>query len=169
MKNRIDELIRLLSETFEGEPWYGQSVMRKLENVPYKIGYETCIPDSHSVAEIIGHLISWKEFVLRKLNGDVDYEIEQDSDKDWPPIEVRSQEQWEHLKRDLVGAQSKIYSSLEKLESDSVLDEKIPGKEYTYEYLIRGVIHHDIYHLGQIGLIESQLKRKELDSGVFKA
>ena len=169
MKKRINELIRLLSETFEGEPWYGQSVMRKLENVPYKIGYKTCVPDSHSVAEILGHLIAWKNYVARKLNKDENYQIVIDSNQDWPSIEIKSRDEWENLKRELVAAQSEIYNFLDKIENDNFLDEKVKGKNYTYEYLLRGVIHHDIYHLGQIGLIESQLKRKEQESGVFKA
>jgi uncharacterized damage-inducible protein DinB len=169
MKSRIEHLIRSLSEIFEGEPWYGASVMRKLENVPYIIGYKTCIPESHSVAQIIGHLIAWKQFAVEKMKSNVDFEIEIDSNKDWPSIEVHSQKEWEGLKRKLVAVQSDIYECLNKFKSDSKLDDKVDGRDYTFEYLIRGIIQHDIYHIGQIGLIESQLKDKELDSGVFKA
>lgn len=169
MKVRTKELIKALSQAFEGEPWYGQSVMKKLENVPYKIGYKTCIPESHSVAEIVGHLIAWKCFAVEKLKSNKSYDIEIDSEIDWPIIEVSSPEEWEELKHKLVLAQSEIYKCLEAKADDDFLDEIVKGKNYNFEYLIRGIIQHDIYHLGQIGLIESQLKKKELDSGVFKA
>lgn len=169
MKNRTNKLIRSLSDIFEGEPWYGQSVMAKLENVSYKIGYETCIPDSHSVAEIVGHLISWKNFAVEKLRYNDGYDIEIDSEKDWPTIEINSRKEWEELKRELVATQSKIYKILEEKPDDSFLDEKVSGKDYDFEFLLHGLIQHDIYHLGQIGLIESQLKRKEENSGVFKS
>ena len=169
MKTRTKELIRALSQAFEGEAWYGQSVMKKLENVPYKIGYKTCIPDSHSVAEIVGHLIAWKRFAVKKLRSNTSYDIKIDSEIDWPLIEIGSPEEWEELKHRLVVAQSEIYKCLEEKIDDGFLDEKVKGKNYNFEYLIRGIIQHDIYHLGQIGLIESQLKKKELDSGVFKA
>ncbi|WP_165499056.1 DinB family protein [Gramella sp. KN1008] len=162
-------MIRSLSEIFEGEPWYGESVMKKLENVPYKIGYETCVPDSHSVAEIVGHLISWKSFAAEKLNDNNGYDIEIDSETDWPIVEIKSPEEWEALKRRLVAAQSNIYKFLEAKPDDSFLEEKVNGQDYNFEFLIRGIIQHDIYHLGQIGLIESQLKRKEENSGVFKS
>ena len=161
--------MRSLSEIFEGEPWYGESVMRKLENVSYEIGYKICIPESHSVAEIIGHLTAWKLYAVEKLKTNSDFEIKIDSKTDWPDIEVRSPKEWEALKGNLVAAQSAIYEYLEKKPDDSYLDEKVKGKEYNFEYLILGIIHHDIYHLGQIGLIESQLKNNELNSGVFKA
>jgi len=169
MKNRIEEIIKSLSEIFEGEPWYGESVMRKLENVPYVIGYKTCIPESHSVAQIVGHLIAWKTFAAEKLKNNEEYNIEIDSKEDWPVIEVQSQEEWEDLKRKLVAAQSKIYEILLQKEDDSFLGDKVSGKEYNFGYLLNGIIQHDIYHLGQIGLIESQLKDKKIDSGVFKA
>lgn len=169
MKNKTQSLIRSLSEIFEGEPWYGESVMRKLENVPYVIGYKTCIPESHSVAQIVGHLIAWKKYAVEKLKSNQSYDIEIDSEQDWPNIEVHSQDEWEKLKRELVATQSKIYELLIEKEDDSFLKEKVGGRDYTMEYLMRGLIQHDIYHIGQIGLIESQLKDKEIDSGVFKA
>lgn len=169
MKNKTKALIRSLSEIFEGEPWYGESVMRKLENVPYVIGYKTCIPESHSVAQIVGHLIAWKTYAIEKLKSNDSYTIEIDSDQDWPDIEVHSQKEWENLKRKLVATQSKIYELLNEKKDDSYLDEKVNGKNYTFRYLLNGIIQHDIYHLGQIGLIESQLKDKKIDSGIFKA
>ena len=75
MRDRIKNIVRSLSETFEGEPLYGQSVMRKLENVPYVIGYQSCNPESHSVAQIIGHLIAWKKYAVEKLKLNVDANI----------------------------------------------------------------------------------------------
>jgi len=161
-------MIQSLSETFEGEPWYGESVMRKLENVPYVIGYQSCNPESHSVAQIIGHLIAWKNYAVEKLRLNEDANIEIDSNDDWPEIEVHSQEEWEELKRQLVAAQSKIYELINERENDSFLDEMVSGKDYTYEHLLIGVLQHDIYHIGQIGLIESQLKKKKIDTGIFK-
>lgn len=169
MKKKTKELIRLLSETFEGDPWYGHSLMRKLENVPYVIGYKTCIPESHTVAQIVGHLISWKKFALEKLKENDAYDIEIDSEKDWPEIEIHSREEWENLKKELVALQFGIYEVLNAKTDDSFLKEKVGGRDYDFEYLLNGISQHDIYHLGQIGLIESQLKKNDAEKGVFKA
>ncbi|CAL68091.1 DinB family protein [Christiangramia forsetii] len=168
MKNRTENIIKSLSEVFEGEPWYGDSVMRKLENVPYVIGYKTCNPESHSAAQIVGHLIAWKTFAIEKLKCNDEFSIEIDTEKDWPDIKVHTQEEWEALKRKLVAAQSEIYKCLNKKEDDSYLEEKVNGKDYDFYSLLNGVIQHDIYHLGQIGLIESQLKKKEMNPGIFR-
>ena len=168
MRDRIKNIVRSLSETFEGEPLYGHSVMRKLENVPYVIGYQSCNPESHSVARIIGHLIAWKKYAVEKLKLNVDANIEIDSNDDWPEVEVHSAEEWEELKRQLVAAQCKIYELINERKDDSFLDEMVVGKNYNYEHLLNGVLQHDIYHIGQIGLIESQLKKKGIDTGILK-
>ena len=168
MKENIEEIVRSLSETFEGGPWYGKSVMRKLENVPYVIGYKSCVPESHTVAQIVGHLIAWKRFAVEKLKENKEYSLEVDTQEDWPNIEVHSQKEREELKRKLVATQSEIYELLNEKNDDSFLEEKVPGKDYNFGHLLKGLVQHDIYHIGQIGLIESQLKKKEIDSGVFK-
>ena len=169
MKERTEKIIQKLSETFEGDPWFGQSLMRKLENVPYIIGYKTCVPDSHSVAEIVAHLICWKKFVYEKLKNNEDFDITIDSEMDWPEIKIHSKKEWEELKRDLVSAQFRIYEALREKPDDSYLSATVTGREYDMEYLILGILQHDVYHLGLIGFIESQLNKTESDSGVFKA
>lgn len=168
MNEKIKEMISALSEIFEGEPWYGESMMRKLENVSYVIGDKICVPESHNVAQIVSHLIAWKTFALEKLKKNEAFDIKIDSDRDWPEIEVNSPEDWERLKHDLVVAQSKIYEFL-KTKQNSFLKEKVVGRDYTIEYLLQGIVQHDIYHLGQIGLIKSQLKSQEKKTGVFNA
>lgn len=168
MNEKVQRYISSLSEVFEGDPWYGSSIMRKLENVPHVIGFKSCMPDSHTTAEIVLHLIQWKKFALEKLQGNEEYDIEIDSEEDWPKVMISSKEEWENLKRRLVSAQNKIYSVLQE-QNDDFLTKKVPGREYDMAYLIRGIRQHDIYHLGQIGLIGSQLKKTEANehTGVF--
>jgi len=36
---------------------------------------------------------------------------------------------------------------------DSYLDTVFQDSGYTFKYLIEGIIQHDIYHLGQIGIV----------------
>lgn len=41
---------------------------------------------------------------------------------------------------------------------DSWLNEQVAGRQYRNGYMVNGVIQHDIYHLGQINMVYSQLK-----------
>lgn len=43
--------------------------------------------------------------------------------------------------------------------NDARLDEGIPKSEYTFYTMLHGVIHHDIYHSGQIVLLKKMLKQ----------
>ena len=160
MKNRIEHLIASLSEIFEGTPWYGDSVMKKLENLPHSIGYKTCIPQSHNVSEIVGHLLAWKKFAYEKLKDNKDYDIKLNSEMDWPAISINTSKEWEEFKRELVSCQSGIYEEL-RTKPDDFLDENVPGRNYSFDFLLYGLIQHDIYHLGQIGLIQSQIKKND--------
>lgn len=36
---------------------------------------------------------------------------------------------------------------------ESRLNEKVPNREYDFLTLLHGIIHHDIYHIGQIRLL----------------
>jgi hypothetical protein len=38
--------------------------------------------------------------------------------------------------------------------TDERLSEIVPGKDYTVEYLLRGLARHHIYHAGQIALLK---------------
>ncbi len=38
-------------------------------------------------------------------------------------------------------------------QSDSILEDPVPGRNHNFRFLIEGMIQHDIYHLGQIGLM----------------
>ena len=167
MNYRKTQIIIALSEVFEGNPWYGDSVMRKLENIPFITGDMNCQPQSHSVAQIVGHLIAWKTFALEKLKLNSDFDIDIDSNKDWPEIEINSAKEWEGLKQELVSVQSELYKFLDDKE-DKFLDEMVDGRTYSFEYLLNGIVQHDVYHIGQIGLIQSQLKRNELNTEIYR-
>ena len=49
-------LISSLRETFSGEPWYGNSLMKKLKEIDFKIVNETPAASSNSIAKIVQHM-----------------------------------------------------------------------------------------------------------------
>ncbi|MEO9475028.1 MAG: hypothetical protein ABJG41_05825 [Cyclobacteriaceae bacterium] len=48
---------------------------------------------------------------------------------------------------------------------EALLNKTVPGKDYTFAYLIKGVIDHDIYHLGQLYYLISAAKKANENSG----
>jgi hypothetical protein len=97
-------------------------------------------------------MISWRVLAVRKLLGDADFNIVLNSADDWPDIHVATEKEWIALIAELQETQEKLIHLLSRRE-DGFLDTKVPGKEENFEVLLRGISEHDIYHLGQIGLL----------------
>ena len=154
---RIKDLLNGIHESFDGSPWYGISVMEKLNGVDSQS--VNVIPQNgkKSVAQLLGHMINWRVFVLKKLQGNADFDIEMNSEADWPKIEIKNEEEWDELRNELQRTQIKLVKFLNNCD-DGWLETKVPGKDYNFHYLIKGIPQHDIYHLGQIGLLYGILK-----------
>ena len=43
---------------------------------------------------------------------------------------------------------------------ESKLEAQVPGKGYTFDVLLHGAVHHNLYHLGQISMIKAMYKRQ---------
>ncbi|RRQ49511.1 DinB family protein [Maribacter algicola] len=155
MDLELQYIIRNLKECFNGKPWYGVSLMEKLEKVPWSIVNEQ-IYGSKSIAVLVQHIINWRIFLLKKLEGDESYDLVIDSLEDWTPVIIKNEPEWKALLLNLQRTQTDL---LEKLitENDHLLEKKVPGKKYTYGPILTSISQHDIYHLGQISMLVSLL------------
>jgi hypothetical protein len=64
---------------------------------------------------------------------------------------------WGNLVDEFNQSQKELINLLES-QNDVFLDNKY--QDNNFDYLLEGIIHHDVYHLGQIGLVISILKNK---------
>ena len=58
---------------------------------------------------------------------------------------------WANLKKMLYESQTELISLFDR-QDDSYLQNAFLDTDYNFHYLIEGIIHHDLYHLGQIGI-----------------
>ncbi|AHM63249.1 hypothetical protein D770_25020 [Flammeovirgaceae bacterium 311] len=148
LANLIDEL----GEVFEGEPWYGVSVLDSLNQLPPEVLNYKPYAAGHSVAFLLKHMLSWRIFVLEKLKENEAYAIELNSSADWDKeLVIGDEEEWQQLVEAFKHSQQELISLLGK-KREEYLERQVPGKAYNYGYLLRGILYHDIYHLGQIRL-----------------
>jgi uncharacterized damage-inducible protein DinB len=152
------EIIQRLSEVFAGEPWYGTSLMGVLETIPYGLILTQCEPSGNSIARLVRHMLNWREFAIKKLEGDKVFDIELNTEADWTDLNIKNESEWRELCAQFGKSQEKIIRLMME-KSDGHLTEKVPGKLYDFRFLIEGLIQHDIYHLGQIALIHRLLKQ----------
>jgi uncharacterized damage-inducible protein DinB len=144
MKSEIQKIIDIVSHTFEKNAWHGPAVKEilaslKPEHANLRVG------TSHSVEELIRHMAAWRGFAVKKLEGDQEFDL---TDEQNFPAARNLNEAIELLEQ----SQQTLIKVLERT-SDDVLDQGVPGRPYKYFTMLHGIIHHDLYHAGQIILI----------------
>ena len=152
-KNRLQYIVHNLKECFDGSPWYGDAMMKKLDAIQWQYVNEA-IYGEKTIAVLVQHIINWRIFVLKKLQGDAGYDLKIDSPEDWSLIQIDHPSEWEELKRKLRETQHEILSIL-SVSDDTLLQEVVPGKKYHFGNVLESLYQHDIYHLGQIAMLNA--------------
>jgi hypothetical protein len=71
---------------------------------------------------------------------------------------------WSQLIQEYEGSLNAIIDLLQS-KNDGFLEEQYQDQDYKgyyeYSFLINGLLHHDLYHLGQLGIIIKLIKEKE--------
>lgn len=95
-------------------------------------------------------MTAWREFVIKKLQGDKDYTVPKEGNF---PMDIG----WDQAIEDLNKSQHALLEQIQGMNSKN-LHEVVPYGSYTYTYyqLLHGIIHHDLYHAGQIVLLKKQ-------------
>ncbi|MBC3785770.1 DinB family protein [Spirosoma utsteinense] len=163
-----DELIRiidLLNTTYESEEaWHGPSVVEALRGVTPDVAGRRIMPNTHTIAELVFHMTSWRIFCVKKMQGDVDFDITTPA-KDFGALPDKIDDfEWEALEMELSLSQEELINELDKRDDDEFLEDIVPGRDYTYYDMLHGIINHDMYHTGQIVILKKALTFKTAGS-----
>lgn len=150
----IHGVIREMKSNYNGSPWYGNSMLTILREVNPLIVFAYPIAGAHSIAEILCHIISWRESLSKLLQG-MHYSVKQQESFDYTRIDPNHQTAWGSLVKALDENQRQIIWILEQAD-DELLNKKAPGRSYSLGRLIRHTLQHDVYHLGQIAVLKKQ-------------
>lgn len=150
---QIHALIRRFEAIYNGHPWYGTNILSSLQQITPEMSQKSLLPEKKNIAEILKHIVAWRQFLIEHLQGNSSYRIELNSALDWPSVQDLS---WDELLGELNHSQEQILHLLAKQE-DTLLKKTLSnvGEPYTFRYLIEGILQHDAYHLGQINLLGS--------------
>ena len=153
MKANIQHYVSSFESLYEGEPWFGRSITSIVSEIQPTQAFKKNAPTSHSIYEILAHMLSWRELFVKRLNGDHSSRIESNSVADWPPLpSEKTAANWEQLLNKLSENQQVLINALKKTD-DSQLDKEFAKTNATLETHLEGNLQHDIYHLGQIALL----------------
>lgn len=163
MQVLIQELINQLQEVQNQNLWMGQNYAKKLHNIDEDNAFIRPLPNLHSVAEILSHLTIWRKETLLKIKTGKG-SITEDSEENWLPNERLIKSGWNEIRKQYQNSLKEIIDFLDD-KDDGFLKEKYYDTDfkdyYEYRFVLNGMLHHDIYHLGQLGIIIKFLKEDE--------
>jgi uncharacterized damage-inducible protein DinB len=146
----IGRIADLLRRAHQGDAWHGPSLTEALDGVTAAKAAARPLAAAHSIWEIVLHVAAWEEIVRLTVThgkvGDVTDE------RDWPPVKDTSEAAW-------ANARAGLDRSLERLEQaltemvDANLERKTSRGTSWYR-LLHGLVHHALYHAGQISLLK---------------
>ena len=151
MTSDVHRMGSQLKRSYEGGAWHGPSVLEAIEGVEWEQAFQKPVVGFHSICELILHIAAWAEVGARALNGDVYGSLPEEAD--WPDVGTPSEAAWEMAQKRCSAAQLKLRDSLRKYPDDE-LHEKLPGKEYSMNFLLQGILQHNVYHAGQIAVLK---------------
>ena len=137
----------------KGTPYYGDSINSIIDQLTFEHA-NNAIEDGHSIAQILKHMQAWRLYAIEHLKGNDHYDLELGSDKDWSKLIVNSPSEWNALKEEFKESHERL-TGLLKRKDNSWLSIKMPGKEFSYNFMLKGIMQHDLYHIGQVNLLKN--------------
>ncbi|HWA34604.1 MAG TPA: DinB family protein [Cyclobacteriaceae bacterium] len=145
----INDITRQLNELETGSLWFDQSFRDKLGTLSDHDAFARPIPEVHSVAEHVSHMLEWRKECILRFKG-LKREL-MNSPEDWKDNEELKNLGWQNLRQALYDSRADLVD-LFKNQDDEFLKTRFQDTEYNFHYLIEGILQHDLYHLGQIGV-----------------
>ena len=149
--SEVARIVEQLKQVHEGEAWHGPSVGEALEGVSAAGAAKRPIGKGHNIWEIVHHVRVTDALVRAHVTGEAAGE-----EADWPSLTETGEVDWRAAIDTLKTAQRALREAVSRL-PEARLHENIPGKDHSYWHELLGVLHHDLYHAGQISLLKKGL------------
>jgi uncharacterized damage-inducible protein DinB len=145
-------LTELLHKTYYGPAWHGPAVIELLAEVTAAQAAAHPALGSHNIWELVLHMVAWKDEVRRRLAGPG---RKLSPDENWPQISDKSDAAWKATLDQLGASQRSLEEAVAVLTDEQLAG---PAADVTggIEELLHVIIHHDLYHAGQIAILKTQ-------------
>jgi uncharacterized damage-inducible protein DinB len=140
-----DELRRAL----RGEAWHGPSVQELIAPLSAEEAMQRPIPAAHNIWELVVHLTSWSNIVLRRINGG---QVEPYEGEDWPEVHEFTDEHWTQAREALAESYERLSEVVLGMTNEE-LSSNAPSSTRSVAGMVSGVAQHTSYHGGQIAIL----------------
>jgi uncharacterized damage-inducible protein DinB len=155
-----DRIVDLSRRVITGEPWHAGSLADLLADVTATDAAAHPVPGAHSIWEIVLHMTGWIGEVRARIEG---AEAGTPPAGDWPAVGKASDARWDEARDAFFAAADALEATIATI-GPADLDRPVVDRresesgEGASRYLsAHGIIHHSIYHAGQIALLKRAL------------
>ena len=152
IKTVVERVKKQLAEFYNGDSWVTDNFSKKVLSIEPGEALKKIQGHNHSVAQLVGHITAWRNFALQKLTGNNGYDIKDESFENWP-----EPNDWNVICGEFELCHQNLLTAIENFPVDR-WNSRVPGRNYSFIYLITGIIQHDYYHYGQIGSVLAAIK-----------
>ena len=154
LKALTERIIQQLNNFYNGNSWVTDNFQKKILSLPGDVAMKKVPGNTHSIAALVCHINAWRNFVLQKLTGSDDYDIEDNSLADWPvPVE------WDAVCKEFEACHFDLIKAIKTFPAEK-LNDTVSKRSYSFIYLLNGIVEHDYYHYGQIGAVLAAIKNE---------
>ncbi len=143
-----------------GPAWHGPALAENLEGLTAVQAASRPIPGAHSIWEIVLHMTAWTAEVRRRLGGTAPAEP---AEGDWPEVGPVSEPAWRAAREALRAAHEALTQAVLDFPADR-WQERVGnepnaplGSGVSFAAMVSGLLQHDGYHGGQVGLLRRAL------------
>jgi uncharacterized damage-inducible protein DinB len=149
----IERIKDQIERTFTGDAWHGASLLEALAGVTAEKAAARPTGNSHNIWEIVLHISTWEEAIRRRVIGDP---LTVSDEEDWRTVSDTSELAWQNTLAMVEETHQKLLDAVSQL-NDVDLNRTVKsqaGIEHSIYVSLHGVIHHLLYHTGQIALLK---------------
>ena len=148
--SEAERIAKQLRQAVEGRAWHGPALLETLDGVTAKTAAAESPAGMHSIWQLVAHITTWEAAVLRWLGGDGSRPAEEEN---WPAISDTTEAAWQASLEKLRQGNIALREAVAKLDDARLAQPIVEGMPSAYTTL-HGVVHHALYHAGQIALLK---------------
>lgn len=157
MNTQIKRYISELEDLFSGVPWIDMSILLSIKGIDAKKAFYKPRGWSNSIAQILCHLLEWRTSLYKRIAGIPFNPVDQKDSFNVSKYGKTNTAIWKKLVGLFKENQKNLIEVLSE-KDDSFLTSEVHNKNNGHFY-ISAIIQHDYYHMGQIALLKSYIKR----------
>ena len=159
---QIEFLLRAIDEAYDHAAWHGPNLRGSLRGLRSDQAAWRPAPNRHNIWELAVHAAYWKYAVRRRLTGGKRGDFVERGSNWFRRAEPPNEKAWRHDLALLEEEHLRLRNAVAAL-IPAQLDKRVSVKGRPLVDHILGIAFHDIYHAGQIQLLQRLQQSRAID------